>query len=453
VKEQDSEGNGFMRYGEKRMIWIPAVIGILLLSIACGCICYSLWEKRQGTVLRFGMIAGSYWDVPTGNCYEVVDTAIRRFEEKHPGVRVEYVSGILKEDYSEWLAEQILLGEEPDVFMIPAGELDILASLGVLKNLESLIEKDKEFESGNYYPGAYRYGNIRDIQYALPYESVPTLMFVNKTLLDREGIDMPGKDWTWEEFLAVSRQITRDADGDGLVDQFGCFDCGWKEAVNSNGIELFEKNGITSHFADSRVEAAIRFVRDLNEINEGYAVSAREFDQGKVAFRPFAFSEYRTYKPYPWRIKKYSDFEWDCIKLPAGPEGTGRSGLDTLLMGIGSRTGQEALAWEFIKELCYEEETQLHLLEASQGMPALRGAVESPLLQQVLGNDIPGNNNMNVEVIRQVMEEAVEAPNFRRYPAAMNLADGEISRMVNGGRSIDSGLLKLQREINGLLRQ
>ena len=146
MKEQDSEGNGFMRYGEKRMIWIPAVIGILLLSIACGCICYSLWEKRQGTVLRFGMIAGSYWDVPTGNCYEVVDTAIRRFEEKHPGVRVEYVSGILKEDYSEWLAEQILLGEEPDVFMIPAGELDILASLGVLKNLESLIEKDKEFE-------------------------------------------------------------------------------------------------------------------------------------------------------------------------------------------------------------------------------------------------------------------------------------------------------------------
>ena len=112
-------------------------------------------------------------------------------------------------------------------------------------------------------------------------------------------------------------------------------------------------------------------------------------------------------------------------------------------MGIGSRTRQEQLAWEFIKTLCYEEETQLHLLEASQGMPVQRSAVQSPLLRQVLGNDIPGNGDMDVEVIRQVMEEAVAAPNFRLYPSAMALADGEISRIISGEMSMDSGLLKL----------
>ena len=86
-------------------------------------------------------------------------------------------------------------------------------------------------------------------------------------------------------------------------------------------------------------------------------------------------------------------------------------------------------------------------------MPVLRSAVESPQLKQVLGNDIPGNGNMDVEVIRQVMEEAREAPNFRRYTSVMNRADSEISAIISGERSIDSGLLKLQREINSLLRQ
>lgn len=399
------------------------------------------------------MIAGSYWDVPTGNCYEVIDAAINRFEEKHPGVTVEYVSGILKEDYGEWLAEQILLGQEPDVFMIPAGELDTFASLGVLNDLGSLIDGDQEFSREDYYAGAYQYGNIRDVQYALPYESVPTLMFVNKTLLDKEGIAIPGKDWTWEDFLSICRQVTKDTDGDGIIDQFGCFDYGWREAVDSNGAVLFEKDGSMSYFGDSRVEAAIRFVRDLNGINEGYTITAKEFDQGKVAFRPFAFSEYRTYKPYPWRIKKYSDFEWDCVKLPSGPDGMGRSKLDTLLMGISSRSRQKKLAWEFMKELCHEEETQLHLLEASPGLPVVRGAVESPVLKEVMGNEIPGNGNMDVEAIRQVMDEAVESPNFRLYPSVISLADGEIGRIVSGDASIDSGLLKLQREINGLLRR
>ncbi len=442
-----------MRYVGKKAIVFSMAITVTLLTIIGAVFVYLSREQEEEKILRFGMIAGSYWDVPTGSCYKVVDEAIRRFEEEHPGVRVEYDSGILKEDYPEWLSEQILLGKEPDVFMIPEGELEILVSLGALKDLGTLIKRDGSFDSDAYYEGAYMYGSIGDVQYALPYESVPTLMFVNKTLLQKEGISMPGADWTWEELLAICCKVTKDTDGDGVIDQFGCFDYGWREAVASNGALLFEKDGSAAYFTDPKVEAGVKFVRDLNRVNEGYGVTAREFDQGKVAFRPFAFSEYRTYKPYPWRIKKYSDFEWDCVKLPAGQGGQGQSRLETLLMGIGSRTRQEQMAWEFIKTLCYEVETQLHLLEASQGLPVVKEAVQSPLLSQVLGNDIPGNSDMDVEVIWQVMEEAVGAPNFRMYPAAMALADGEIGRIISGEMSVDSGLLKLQREMNGLLKQ
>ncbi len=442
-----------MKIGGKQSVFVPMIAAAALLALIGGAFAIRSGRQERETVLRFGMSAGSYWDVPTGNCYEVIDGAIRRFEEQHPGVRVEYVSGILKEDYPEWLSGQIVLGEEPDVFMIPAGEFDTIASLDVLKNLDRLMEKDSGFLKENYYDGAYQSGNLRGTQYALPYESVPTLMFVNKTLLDKEGIPMPEETWTWEEFLEICRRVTKDTNGDGITDQFGCYDFGWREAVCSNGAVLFAENGTTSYFGDDKVETAVKFVKELYSVNQGYAVTAKEFDRGNVAFRPFAFSEYRTYKPYPWRIKKYSDFEWDCIRLPAGPDGSGQSELNTLLMGISSRTKQEALAWEFLKTLCYDERTQQQILEASQGMPVIRSAAESEKLKEVLGDDTPGSGDMNVQVIRQVMEDAIGAPNFRLYPDAMELADAEIGHMVNGDVALDNRLLKLQREVNNLLKQ
>ena len=446
-KDEGKVGNG---HPAARMA-VGAALGILLLM---GMDLMNQQQRENDvTILRFGMFAGSNWDVPTGNCYQVIDDAIARFEKANPGVRIEYVSGIRKEDYPEWLAEQVLQGTEPDVFMIPSGEFDLLASTHVLKGLDGLIAEDGDFLPEDYYQAAYQYGNIRKRQYALPYECVPTLMFVNKTLLEREGEAIPDSTWTWEDFLSICRKVTRDTDGDGTTDQFGCYDYSWQDAASSNGASLFNKDGTASNFGDAGLEAAVRFVKELETVSQGYTVTAKDFDKGNVAFRPLAFSEYRTYKPYPWRIKKYSDFEWDCVKMPSGPDGNSHTQLDTLLMGISSRTDHGQLSWEFMKSLCYGEETQLALLEESQGLPPLREMTQSPKLQVLLGEDAPGSSAMDLDVISQVMEEAIEVPNFRRYPSAMFTADTEISRMLKGEASMDTGLLKLQREINEQLKQ
>ena len=66
------------------------LIGILMIiAVAAG---GWMFQKRQSQdiTLKFGMFAGSYWDVPNGDCYQIIDDAIARFEEKHPGVTVEY---------------------------------------------------------------------------------------------------------------------------------------------------------------------------------------------------------------------------------------------------------------------------------------------------------------------------------------------------------------------------
>ena len=89
---------------------------VFLLAGFLGCI-YKYHEKE--IVLEFGMFTGSNWDVASASSFVMIDKAIAKFEEEHPGVRIHYYSGISKEDYSEWCARKLLEGKMPDVFMVP----------------------------------------------------------------------------------------------------------------------------------------------------------------------------------------------------------------------------------------------------------------------------------------------------------------------------------------------
>ena len=436
-----------MRGDVKRQLLLLAVALLLLLA---GMLAY---QQQKAVELRVGVFAGSNWDVPDGDSYAVVEAAIKRFEAKHPGVKVTYVSGIKKEDYSEWLAEKLLAGEEPDVFVVPGADFNMYAAMGALQDLSDFGNQDKQFSWDVYYPAALDYGRYDGRAYGLPITSVPTLMFVNKTLLAREGIAIPGNDWTWQDFLEICRRVTKDTDGDGVLDQFGFYDYDWKLAVVTNGVELFREDGRASYFASSRMEEAVQFLLQLHNAQRGREVTAKDFDMGRVAFRPFTFAEYRTYKPYPWRIKKYSSFEWDCIKLPAGPSGDNVSNLQTMLMGMSAKSGHRELAWLLLKEICYAPESQQLMLTKTQGLPSRRDVVEADTSQALFAANAPGCEEMNLRVVSEVMERAVMQPRFKGYDEAMLRANNELQQVIAGIVPFNNSLNKLQKEINAYLQQ
>ena len=431
------------KFGQWRGIWLLLFLFFLIFVLRS----YAV----QPVTLKVGLFSGSVWGVPAGDSYTVADAAIEAFERAHPNVRVKYVSGIQRSDYSEWLAEQVLKGEEPDVFLILPDDFALYASMGALVDLRPWIRTDGEFRPTAYYPAAYSYGQHGAAQMALPMESMPVLMFVNKTLLADEGIPMPDSDWTWQDFLAICRQVTRDRDGDGVLDQFGCYDLSWQQAAMTNGVvQLFREDGRSSYFASPRMEETVRFMMELHALEGGREVTAKDFDMGHVAFRPFTFAEYRTYKPYPWRIKKYSGFEWDCIKLPAGPSGNNQTFLGTLLAGISARTRPRDLAWEFLKTLCYDKGVQQLIVQKSQGLPARKDILDSEESGRVFRQDA-GGEQMNLQVVSEVMAEAVEQPRFERQDV-MLFADAELRKIINGTVPYNNALNKLQKEVNAYLQ-
>lgn len=429
---------------------IAAVVLLFLLLIAGG-----LYDADTGpVVLEFGMFTGSNWNVANANSFLIIDEAIARFEAAHPGVKVHYYSGVPREEYSEWLSRKILAGEEPDVFMVLGSDFDQFSSIGIMKNLDELIGQDADFDAEKYFQSALNTGKYGDAQYALPYETVPTLMFVNQTLLTKEGIEIPDADWNWDEMYDICRRVTRDLDGDGILDQFGICNYDWLDAVYSNGGEIFQADGKTCYLAEDSVVEAVKYIRQLNELYQGQKVAQDDFNGGNVAFMPLTFAEYRTYKTYPYKIKRYANFKWDCITMPAGKAGGNVSQVDTLLMGISANTRKEELAWEFLKLLTYDEEIQTQIFSRSQGASVLRAVTQSAEMEAIVQAEMEeGETVISGKLLGKVIEEGYTAPQFKKYEQALALSDSEIGEILENDKTIDSNMKILQRTINSYLQQ
>lgn len=431
-------------------------IWVLILVVLTSITLFSVYTNsaKKHITLTLGMYAGSNWDVPNGNGYQIYEDAIRRFEKKYPNVTVEFTSGIQKKDYSQWLSKQMLKGETPDVFMIPGSDLPTFAGAGALTNLTSFAKEDEKFSLDEYYSSSLKAGQYKDIQYALPFESVPTLMFVNKTLLRAEGVELPANDWTWDDFYKICETVTKDRNKDGKIDQFGVYGYDWKTAVFSNGATLFHKDGTSANLNDAKVIDAVNFTKKLTKLNQNTTVTSQDFDEGNVVFCPMQYSQYRAYMPYPWNIKKYSNFEWDCIALPAGPHGDNISEISTLSMGISSKSKQKDYAWEFLKMLTYDETTQKSIFTYSQGVSTLKKVNDAEDIIKTMLKDAPGDSEFEMRILSEVMKKGQVQIRFNAYDDVISMIDNDIFRIINETTGdTTTELNTLQHKVNVVLKE
>lgn len=399
--------------------------------------------------LYLGIYSGGSWDVPNAKEYQLIDQVVARFEKEHPNVKVIYESGISKEDYSVWLSDRIIDGQQPDIFILPENDFNLLASSGSLKKLDSFIKKD--LKVSDFYDSAYKAGTYGSTQYALPFESNPIMMCINKDLLEKEGIVLPENGWTLEDLYAISKQVTKDTDGDGVVDQYGLAGYGWQQILAAYGIQLFDEYGNQSYFNTKETKIALSMFSRLNALKGNYQVGTEDFDKGKVAFLPMTLAQYRTYKPYPYHVAKYSSFSWTCIQMPAVDFRINATEVSTSLYGISAKTRHDQLAWDFLKLLTADKTTQQELFKNSQGISVLKGVMGNTETKEILKNDDFGSTALTVETLDSMMTDALVRPKFKKYNTVLEKADYLISQSLDK-KTVDSDLAEIQRIVEDLMK-
>ena len=407
--------------------------------------------NQNTTELEIGTFSGSVWNVPNWQSFKFFDEAIDNYTNENSDIKISYRSGTLKEDYSEWLSQKILLGEEPDLFLILPEDFILFSSIGLLEDLNPLMESDSDFDREDYFSNALNSGIYEEGQFGFPLEVVPTLMFVNETLLDKKGISVPEDNWNWEGFYSISYDLSsfKSPQAEDQIQAVIGFD--WKIAAYTNGQHLFTENGDQSLISENGIKEAVKFASTLEGLKR--EEPSLDFEDGNVAFTPMPFSEYRAYAFFPYSIQKYSNFDWEALLLPKGPHGNNGGELQSLLIGISARSKHKREAWEFLKFLVSDVETQKNIFHYSHGVPVLKEILHMEDVKIFLSR---GRNLeislLTAEQITESIENSLVFPRFEKYEEALELADNALDVIEINPSRLEHQLSVLDIEITDFLK-
>ncbi len=198
---------------------------LLLISAVCLLAVSILWTgqakaKAEIWILGFGCSP----DEKESELCKERERNLAKFEEMHPDVKLkmdDLPGGIEK------LLATIAAGTPPDVFNADFERLPLFIENEALLDIMPLVKEDPDMDLGIYFPKLLAIHQFDDKLYGLPNDFTPLVIYYNKDMFNEAGLDYPKDGWTWEDFLATAKGLTRDTDGDGKIDQYGFLFSKW----------------------------------------------------------------------------------------------------------------------------------------------------------------------------------------------------------------------------------
>ncbi len=134
---------------------------------------------------------------------------------KQRNVKIEFTPGNTQE-----VITKIAGGTPPDVFRRDAAAFHQLVSEGGLRDLNSYFQAAKDVKIGDYYPHLIKGQTFQGKLVAVPEDFQPaSVLYYNKSLLDKAGEKPPTQDMPWPQFLELARRLTKG--GGDVADQYG----------------------------------------------------------------------------------------------------------------------------------------------------------------------------------------------------------------------------------------
>jgi len=299
------------------------------------------------------------------------------YEKRYPDTSLflEYAPG----EYHRKLRLHFVAGTAADVVMVDDEYHPRYAESGDLENLEGYIARDRaELHLDDFLPTSLESFTHRGKRFALPWDGFSVVILYNCDLFDRAGIPYPEDDWTWDDFQRIAIELTRDLDGDGRIDQFGCnigLDLvGVQPLVWSYGGRLLTPDKQRFAMNSPEATAAIQYLYDLKFTYHAiphYGELTGMWPEtqlltGRVAMLPAA--------AYAMTIMRdVEGMRWDLVHMPSGPAGKAtRVSWDGLAIYSGSQ--HKEAAWRFIKTVL-SDEGQRTVGRLQRALPVRRSAV------------------------------------------------------------------------------
>ncbi|MHA5051300.1 extracellular solute-binding protein [Streptomyces sp. SD15] len=155
-------------------------------------------SATESSGVTLTVVATNYGDSVHKNSSGYWDRVALAFQAAHPDIRVE-TKVYPADTVDEKVAELVKQGRAPDV--VQTDSYAEYAAKGRLYSADELLSISVQ---GGFVPSLAEAGQVRRVQYGLPFTASTRLLYYNKDLFTTAGLEPPT---TWDELVASARVL------------------------------------------------------------------------------------------------------------------------------------------------------------------------------------------------------------------------------------------------------
>jgi multiple sugar transport system substrate-binding protein len=323
-------------------------------------------------------------------------------------------------------------GDPPDVFLINYRNFGGYARRGVVQ--------PPDIDPEQFYPQPVDGFTVNGQLQCVPQNVSSLVVYYNADLFEKAGLEKPAKDWTYDDFVAAARKLTRDGQhGVGVepgIVRASAF-------IWAAGGEVVDRTDDPTRFTLDTPEAKRGLERLVALRRDGLSPSAKEAESRSLdeRFIDGSLGMFLSSRREVPGFRTIEGFEWDVAAFP-------RAELNHTVLHSDAycvaKAGSPAAAAEFVKFASGPEGQKL-LAESGRIVPSRPDVARSPAF---LDKSKPP---VSSQVFLDAIPEIRRLPTDAQWTEAEDAADLALERAFYGDLSLDEAIERIERETGPLL--
>ncbi len=414
---------------------IPVLLAVFLLAVLI-----VPAGAAQKTTVTFWQAGG---DATSSG---VIREIIKDFEAANPDIKVNFQAIPWAEDPHMKFQAAIVGGTIADIFTVGDPFEHVLAANNALEPLDRFVSKETK---ADFYPVFIDRCTVNGQLMALPWFGTIRAMFYRKDLLAAAGVPEPTTSWTWDEFVKYTKKLTRDTNGDGVIDQYGFGTSGryvsqFQPFVRQSGMDFVDEDKEIALANNPAVVEGVQFYIDLIRKHKvtppGITTINLEeiqkmFAEGKVALFIDCEDTSQRFLKEPALAGKFG-----VGLLPHNKAHAAFGGTDVIVMSKQSK--HKEAAWKF-----------LECMVSPKSMAAYCKAIGFSPARKSLANHPDLNDPIRTAFAKQM---EVGGYFYFKHPKASGMSPlirAEVQQAMEGTKTVEAAMNSLQKGLEDLLRK
>ena len=410
-----------------RIILTAGVVLALVLTLsACG--------PKAPKKLTWWTLQQSAMDIQTAQ-----QNAVKDFEKQF-NATVEVTSFPYVELRDKMLTA-VAGGQGPDLLLL---DQIWVAQYAAAKYVIPITDKmqGSGIKAADYFPGAWGAGSYLGQIYAIPFDvGVWALMYYNKDMFKKAGLDPEKPPVTWDEFLTVGKKLTH-GNQYGTAVWLGTGDalqCMTDAFTFSGGGKIISDDGKKALFNSPAGVAALNFWKACAAISPPGTVGRDE----EQSFKLFTSGQVGMFFYGEWGqdtiAVRAPNLNYGVANLPKPAGGQSIGTFGGFNIGISAKCANKDLAWEFVKYITKQDVDQ----KAAMLTPANKAAAV-PYLKEKRKYD---------DVIYTQLTNALFRPSVPNYPEIADVQHTATGKILLGQMSTQAALDEAAKAVDALLNK